>query len=70
METLHLIYKPHPYCGGGLWTPADHISQEIALQHFSGGSVAIAYNRLDEIIYVAGLHGWKVATEGDPSTAD
>ena len=66
METLHLIYKPHRYCGGGLWAPADHISQEIALQHFSGGSVAISYNRLDEIIYVAGLHGWKVTTEGDP----
>ena len=66
METLHLIYKSRGIGGPGVWTPADHISQEIALQHFSGGSIAISYNLLDEIIYVAGLHGWKVTTEGDP----
>jgi len=65
METLYLIYHPQ-YRTNGLWKPADHISQEIALRHFSGGNVAISYNRLDEIIYVAGLHGWKVTTEGDP----
>jgi len=31
--------------------------------------VAISYNRLDEIIYIAGLHGWKVTTEGCPAFA-
>ena len=66
METLHLIHKPHSSYINGLWVPADHISQEIALKHFSAGCVAISYDRLDEIIYIAGLHGWKVTTEGDP----
>ncbi len=66
METLHLIHKPHSSFPNGLWVPADHISHEIALNHFSGGCAAIGYDRLDEIIYIAGLHGWKVTTEGDP----
>ena len=65
MPTLHLIYKAKSGTNG-LWKPADHVSQEIALQHFSGGSIAINYDRLYEIIYTAGIHGWKVATEGDP----
>jgi len=65
-EKLHLIYSKSPVHTNGLWHPADHISQEIALQHFSGGSMAISYGRLDEIIYVAGLHGWEVTTEGNP----
>lgn len=63
METLHLIHKPHSSYINGLWVPADHISQEIALKHFSAGCVAISYDRLDEIIYIAGLHGWKVTTD-------
>lgn len=49
----------------GRYWPGDHISQALALEHFSGGSCAISRDRLDEIIYVAGLHGWKVATEGN-----
>lgn len=65
-ERLHLIYSKSRDHANGLWKPADHISQEIALQHFSGGYVAVSYERLDEIIYVAGLHGWEVTTEGDP----
>lgn len=66
METLHLIHKPDSNWPNGLWLTADHISQEIALKHFSGGCKRISYDRLDEIIYIAGLHGWKVTTEGDP----
>jgi hypothetical protein len=66
-NTLHLIFVPTRYHYGGVWKPSDHVSQEMALMHFSGGSVVIAYNRLDEIIYTAGLHGWKVTTEGDPN---
>lgn len=70
MERLHLYYDKHPSFQNGVWKPADHISQEIALQHFSNGSVIISYERLDEIIYVAGLHGWEVRTEGDPKQND
>lgn len=33
--------------------------------HFSGGSCAISNECLDEVIYVAGLHGWKVVTESE-----
>jgi hypothetical protein len=65
MKKLHLVHKPHQFYKFGLWHPADHISQ-IALKHFSGGCVAIDYHLLDEIIYIAGLHGWQVTTEGDP----
>jgi len=50
-----------------MWFPADHESQRLALMHFSGGDCAIAYHRLDEIIYAAGMHGWKVSTSGDPA---
>lgn len=66
IPNLHLIFKPHSANQFGLWHPDDHISQELALKHFSGGSIAIDYHRLDEIVYVAGLHGWQVTTEGDP----
>lgn len=66
VNTLHLIHRPGHF-DNGTWVPADHISQEIALKHFSSGCIAISYAQLDEIIYVAGLHGWKVTTEGDPN---
>jgi len=67
-NTLYLKYKKSdsPIHRNGLWVPEDHLSQEIALKHFSIGSIAIDYGRLDEIVYVASLHGWKVETEGDP----
>jgi len=58
---LHLTFPgstfPH-----GLYRPEDHISQHVALMHFSNGSMAITPDRLDEIIYIAGLHGWIVKT--------
>ena len=66
MNTLHLIHKPSPSFQNGMWFPEQHISQELAFRHFSGGSSGISYARLDELIYAAGLHGWAVTTEGDP----
>ncbi len=60
IPTLILIQKAPE----GLYRPADHESQVLALSHFSGdGCVAITPSRLQEVIYVAGLHGWKVSTE-------
>lgn len=67
MNTLYLKKtkgkSPHPSPYQHLWYPADHRSQELALIHFSGGSSAITDDRLDEIVYVAGIHGWEVQTE-------
>ena len=65
METLHLHRKNSGSYPTWLWYPADHQSQLIALMHFSGGSCAISNECLDEVIYVAGLHGWKVVTESE-----
>ncbi len=68
METLHLKYhKPTTPHTNGFWFPADHESQRLALLHFSGGSCGIAFDRLDEIIFAAGMHGWQVTTEGHPA---
>ena len=71
IPTLQLKYHkattPHP---NGLWIPADHESHRLALMHFSGGSEAIAYDRLDEIIFVAGLHGFRVIADGNPRSAN
>jgi len=69
MNTLHLHRKKGTSYPTWLWYPADHESQLIALMHFSGGSCAISDTGLQEVIYVAGMHGWQVTTEEDPKDA-
>jgi hypothetical protein len=67
MNVLRLTKCHHSSYPGGLYTPADNRAQEEALKHFSCGCIAITADRLDEIIFVAGLHGWEVCTEDSDS---
>ena len=48
----------------GLYTTEAHLDQEHALVHFSGGSISISSDRLDEVTRVAELHGWQVKVVG------
>ena len=56
---LHLTLPGHNF-PNGLYRPDDYEHQRLALKHFSGGSTAIGPDKLDEVTYIAGLHGWKV----------
>lgn len=68
MNILYLKYCPSssPDLPNGVWIPEDHESNRLMLKHFSGGCIAISYDRLAEIVFVAGLHNVEVQTEGDP----
>lgn len=66
-DVLHLIHHLEPGFPNGLFSPnPDHPGQKEAFLHFTGGCSSIAFHRLDEIIYIAGLHGWDVHLENDP----
>lgn len=56
MKTLFLTNK------NGLLEATNDSTQEYALQHFSGGYIAISVERLGEITSIADIHGWKVKT--------
>lgn len=66
MNILYLKYQTSPQHSNGLWVPEDHESQRLMLQHFSEGSIAISHDRLNEIVFIAGLHNVEVNTEGGP----
>lgn len=66
-DTLNLIHRPdNNFINGVYYTDPDHPGQKEALSHFSGGCIAICASRLDEIVYLAGMHGWSVTIENDP----
>jgi hypothetical protein len=66
-DTLHLYHRLETGFPQGVFYPdADHPGQTEAFFHFTGGCSSIAFHRLDEIVYIAGLHGWDVHLENDP----
>jgi hypothetical protein len=61
MNTLYLKKTKTGSHYSPFWHPYEN--QQLAMKHFSGGDSAITDDRLDEIVYVAGIHGWEVETE-------
>lgn len=50
-------FQDHP--NGTVWVSENPFELK-AFKHFSGGCIAILENKIPELVYVAGLHGWTV----------
>ena len=55
MKTIHLKRGLH-----NCWYPDDHQFFQIMFKHFTNGMIAVSDAGVEELIVVAGEHGWSV----------
>jgi hypothetical protein len=65
-ETLFIKWEKNGHYTNGILKPADHISQEIPFKHFMGNYDAVPFERRDELVHIAHMHGYEVQIDDCP----